>query len=132
MTEERAVRPERQLRRLVADLARVHVDDLEAVLGELDATERGTVETLLREYAGLVEPANDGNETPGCDRVAVSAWLVERFEERADIAMTAAGRSALQQTAVRLYPATASTTVGPSGGPGGRFLRLFHRGRATK
>ena len=55
-------RRERALRRAVADLARLHPDDVEAILGALEPAEKARIEALAAGLAGgpAPEPAASG------------------------------------------------------------------------
>lgn len=104
--------PDHALRRIVADLAVLHADDVAAVLGELDAAQRQTVEGLLRDYAAYFDPAQTQKpeDRIGYDASQLSPWLVQRLqtEGQPDFEMTAQARQALHDCAVRLYPAPAT------------------------
>jgi hypothetical protein len=69
--------PERALRRLVADLSRLHPGDAEAILAALDADERARLDRLV---AGGPEPT--GAE-PAWRYEGVSPWLLDRIEPEA-------------------------------------------------
>lgn len=99
--------PDHALRRIVADLAVLHADDVAAVLSELDPAERRTVEGLLRDYAAYFDPAQKPEDRIGYDASQLSPWLVQRLqaEGQADFEMTAQARQALHDCVVRLYPA---------------------------
>jgi hypothetical protein len=90
--------PDRSLRRIVADLAGLHAEDISAVLGDLDAGQRRRIESLLRESAGQ-------SEQEMYDVARVSEWLQQRIESTA-FAMTPAARETLRSCAVELYPFT--------------------------
>ncbi len=109
-----SLQPDRALRRLVADLAVLHPDDVSAVLQGLDPRERGTVEALLREYVAHFEqaPAKVSDIRAHYDLSRLSPWLVDRIET-ADFAVTAQARQALRDVAVRIFP-MASVTALPS------------------
>lgn len=66
--------PERALRRLVADLSRLHPGDAEAILAALDADERARLDRLV---AGGAEPTD---AEPAWRYEGVSPWLLDRIE----------------------------------------------------
>jgi hypothetical protein len=97
--------PDRQLRRMVVDLAALHGDDVAAVLEQLDPEQRRKVETLLKEFSafGFGDAAAS---SPSIDTARVSSWLIERTV--ASASMTASARAALLRCATQLYPAPPS------------------------
>jgi hypothetical protein len=97
--------PDHALRRLVADLATLHPDDMQFVLDELGAGQRDAVEGLLRDFAGLSDKPTETPSRLAVDVWRLSPWLVERLDAAvADREMTAHARSALKACAARLYP----------------------------
>jgi hypothetical protein len=66
--------PERAVRRLVADMSRLHPSDAEAILAALDADERARLDQLV---AGGPEPTD---AEPAWRYEGVSPWLCERIE----------------------------------------------------
>lgn len=97
---------ERELRRMVVDLAALLPEDREAVLSELDASQRRVLEDMLREFGGeaLAGEAVAPDAVAGCDASKFSPWLVERMAETSSAATTAEARKALHDCAVALYP----------------------------
>ncbi|MEJ0027189.1 MAG: hypothetical protein WDN01_14265 [Rhizomicrobium sp.] len=98
--------PDRGLRRIVAELSGLHGDDVAAILAELGAAERQTVETLLRDFegvlAGAAVPAPEAETTFDASRF--SAWLTERLSRAGD--MTPHARRTLVACAARVAPAS--------------------------
>jgi hypothetical protein len=72
-------RHERHLKRAVADLARLHPDDVTAILGALDADEKALVEQLVAGLAGGPPPP----EEPAWTYDGVSPWLLDRIDSEA-------------------------------------------------
>ena len=68
--------PDRDLRRLVAELASVGPEDLEAILGDLDAPQRRTVTELLAAYAGAAEPPPKGRPAAASPKALALPLLV--------------------------------------------------------
>lgn len=66
--------PERALRRLVADLSRLHPGDAEAILAALDADERARLDRLVAGGAGPTDAE------PAWRYEGVSPWLLDRIE----------------------------------------------------
>lgn len=66
--------PERALRRLVADLSRLHPDDSEAILATLAPDERARLDRLIAGVPEAAEPA------PVWRYEGVSPWLLDRIE----------------------------------------------------
>lgn len=123
-------RPDRALRRLVADLANARGDDIAAVLAKLDAQQRRTIETLLAEYRGAVvsvpvQPTAPAPPRPEADAFdGVSSWLAARVSDRPasaaplrlgpdaggpslEHAMTASALAALRAAAATVRPSPA-------------------------
>ncbi len=97
--------PERDLRRIVAELAGLHGDDLAAILAELGADERRTVETLLHEYkvgTSAVDAAPPVQD-PMFDATRLSPWLAARMRDTHGV--TPHARRTLQACAARICPA---------------------------
>jgi hypothetical protein len=89
---------------MIADLATLPPDDAAAVLAELDAEQRRTVERLLQEVSGigLARPP----AIAGCDTSRLSSWIAQRLQpELLDCVMTAHARETLRSCATSLYPA---------------------------
>jgi hypothetical protein len=101
--------PDRGLRRMIADLASLDAGDLDAVLGDLDASERLAIERLLDEFSGksvsVSEPVLTGSEA-ACDLARFSPWMVKRLlADRFEGEMTQDARKLLGESAASLYPA---------------------------
>jgi hypothetical protein len=124
-------RPDRALRRAVADLARLHPDDAAAVLGALDLDEKAKVDALIADFQGrplAVAPAPEAE--PVWAYEGVSPWLLLRIDPDARVGragrefvlMTDAARDALRRAA---EPSRTERT----GGAHGHSLldRLFQR-----
>jgi hypothetical protein len=93
---------DRELRRIVANLAFLEPHDVAAVMGDLDAKQRQTVERLLREFPGFALPP----AVEGCDTTRLSSWLAQRLQpELSDCAMTNGAHDALRGCAMELFPA---------------------------
>ncbi len=95
--------PDKSLRRLVADLAMLHADDIAAILSDLSAAERRSVEDLLREHADLFVPPPVPVAAPAeekLDTKRLSPWLAERLA--APDLLTAETRAALRDLVVEL------------------------------
>lgn len=99
---------ERELRRMVVDLAALLPEDREAVLGELDVAQRRMLEDMLREFNGesLAAETVSADAVAGCDASKFSPWLVERMSGESASATAAEARKALHDCAVALYPRT--------------------------
>ena len=97
--------PDLVLRRLVAQLAVLHPDDVGAVLEELDVKERRRVEVLLLSYAGGGAKQEAPVAKPDYDRSRVSAWLRVRIDaSQQDV--TPHARETLSHLAKQLFPAS--------------------------
>jgi hypothetical protein len=113
--------PDRELRKMIVDLASLHGDDLDAVLDGLDASGRRTVERLLQDLSGAKIEAPPPGAAAACDLARFSPWMVRRLlADRADGEMTAHARTALNDCARVLYPAVADTRAP------GAFAKLAH------
>ncbi len=107
-------RRERALRRAVADLARLHPGDVEAILGALDAAEKARVEALVAGFAGgppAEAPPPPPPEEPVWTYEGLSPWLLDRIDPegrsgtrtgRGFVLMTPASTEALQAAAMPL------------------------------
>src|SRR5262245_50664998 len=131
--------PERALRRAVAGLVRLHPDDVEAILGALDAAERARVDALVAGFAGRAPAAEPPQAAPEWAHESVAPWLLARLDPedrrggkaaREFVLVTEASREALRAAAEPFR-----RQVGPAGPRGGtplldQVLRLFRGGRA--
>jgi hypothetical protein len=101
--------PDRELRRMVVDLASLHADDVEAVLDRLDPSQRRKVEILLREFSAFGfggATAAHSARADAIDRARVSSWLLGRTDpDCTEARLTPLARSTLREAALRLYPA---------------------------
>ncbi len=99
--------PDPALRRMVADLAQLHVHDIAAILDDLDAADRHVVEGLLREHANYFEdvppPASAPPDEP-IDTARLSPWLARRLlpADGDGFAVTSEARQALRDAVIRL------------------------------
>jgi len=91
---------DRDIRRLVIDLAGMHADDAAAVLGELDEAQRGTVQRLLDEFSGFA--FLDGRKPEDFDAAMLSPWLAGRIAQ--EQALTDKTRGLLREIATELWP----------------------------
>jgi|GEM_PF-3524197 len=76
-------RSDRALRRAVSRLGRLHPDDVDAILGELDAGERARIDAMIAGFAGRpppAEPAPAAAEEPAWVYESVSPWLLARID----------------------------------------------------
>jgi hypothetical protein len=112
--------PDRELRRMVVDLASLRPDDVEAVLDKLDPSQRKKVEVLLREFSAFGfggSAAPHSARADAIDGARVSSWLLGRTDpDCAEARMTPLARSTLREAALRLYPAPQedANRTGPS------------------
>lgn len=128
--------PDHALRRMVADMAALHADDMAAILNELHAGGRQTVEGLLHDYASY---ADIGEAPVPGDRIAydaskLSPWLIQRLQaaDEPGYDMTAQVRHALRDCVTRLYPASSAAIPGARRRLRGRKTGMFsQRRRAT-
>jgi hypothetical protein len=94
---------DRELRRIIVDLAALHSDDREAVLSDLAPEHRRTIERLLREFLGFgfEEQTVPAAPAPEYDRSSLSPWLIQRLDaDSADV--TAHARKTLHDCAKRV------------------------------
>lgn len=124
--------PDRELRRMVVDLAALRGEDIAAVLEKLSPQQRRKVEGLLKEFSEFGFASTGAllsERSVVIDVTRVSSWLVERTDpERSGANMTPSTRAALLQCATDLYPApqAPSRARGPS--MFGRLKSLFWTG----
>lgn len=111
-------RPDRALRRAVADLARLHPDDAGAVLGALDPDDRARIDALVAEFHGRPVPAEPAVEAePVWVYEGASPWLLLRIDPNAKVGragrefvlMTDAARDALHEAAAPFRTEAAGT-----------------------
>jgi hypothetical protein len=113
-------RPDRALRRMAMDLATLHPEDADAVLGELDPGQRNRIEMLLADLSEF--GFGDGPQKdvpPAIDPSRLSPWLVARAQSGAG-RMTERTRAKLRECAARLYPLLPANPK-----PRGSLFRLF-------
>lgn len=99
---------DRALRRLVAELATVAPDDVQAILAGLEESQRETVEALLASYQGEPEVVVTPPvwTSPASSKIeGLSPWLETRLNgPDMEFAMTPAARQALNACAADLQP----------------------------
>jgi hypothetical protein len=100
---------DRALRRLVAELATVAPEDVQAILAGLEESQRETVEALLAGYQGepeVVVPLPVWTPPATARIEGLSPWLEARLHGLPDteFAMTAAATQALNACAAGLQP----------------------------
>lgn len=106
--------PDRALRRAVADLARLHPDDLAVILDALEPAEKARIDALVADFAGRPDAE------PVVTYEGVSPWLRVRIDPNAKggrgkrefVLMTDAAREALVAAAEPFRAAR------PAAGPG--------------
>jgi hypothetical protein len=121
-----ALLPDRSLRLMVARLGKMRGDDMEAVLDQLDETQKSRILSLLGEFDGDegVE-ANDNAPMPFDDIVIpdrISPWLAARINGRADsgeettdrFMLTPYAQAALRRCAAAMVPQVAAKPPAPS------------------
>lgn len=116
---------ERQLRRLVTELADMSEEDVAAILAELTEERRRMVSDLLRIYAGARRGgATKATRAVGIDMSRLSPWLVERLDigRSTECAMTAHGREILRDCSRRLFASERVPDIGSD-----RTPSLAHR-----
>lgn len=96
-------RPDRDLRRLVAELAATSAEDLEAILSGLDPAQRQQVGGLLADYSGAPEAAESLPPPPAPKpppRLSgLSPWLAARLRQAGRLDAAHASRPAGQPDA---------------------------------
>lgn len=119
-------RSDRALKRAVADLARLHPDDVEAILGALEPHEKARIDRLVAGFSG---PAAAGASEPEQEPVwtydGVSPWLLDRIDP--DARSGRAGRDFVLMTpasgeALRAAAAPFRTQGGPQSGRGATLV----------
>lgn len=104
---------DRELRRMIVDLAALHSDDLEAVLSDLPPNHRSTIERLLREFLGFGFDFGEQalpTPAPEYDRSRLSPWLIQRLDaDSADV--TAHARKTLGDCAKRICATPPERTI---------------------
>jgi hypothetical protein len=100
--------PDRALKRAVAGLARLHPDDVEAILGALDSREKSRVDALVAGLAGGAAAEDAAEAQPEWAYESVSPWLLARIDPedrrsgragREFMLITDASRAALREAA---------------------------------
>lgn len=78
-------RPDRALRRAVADLARLHPDDLGMILDALEPAEKARIDALVAEFSArpAPRPAAEPEAEPVWAYEGVSPWLRARIDPNA-------------------------------------------------
>jgi hypothetical protein len=120
-------RPDRALRRAVADLARLHPDDAGAVLGALDPEDKARIDALIAEFHGRPVPAPNPAQPaveaePAWVYEGASPWLLLRIDPNAKVGragrefvlMTDAARDALGEAAAPFRTEAAGAAHGRS------------------
>lgn len=119
-------RPDRALLRAAAGLARLHPDDVEAILAALTSDERARLEALGASRAGQVPTEQPAEAEPEWTYESVSPWLLARIDPddrrsgkagREFVLMTDASRDALRAAAEPFRK-----QVGPAGRRSGAAL----------
>lgn len=128
--------PDRELRRMVVELAALRADDVKAVLDRLDVPQRRKVEALLREFsefgfggsAAVLSPRADA-----IDEARLSSWLLGRTDDGGNARMTPLACSTLRDAALRLYPAPQAADANTRSGSSllGRIKSLLWTGEAA-
>jgi hypothetical protein len=131
-------RPDSALRRAVTGLARLHPDDVEAILGALSPAEKSRVEALVAGFAGGGAADKATDTQPLWAYESVSPWLLARIDPddrrsgragREFVLITDASREALRAAAEPFRK-----QVAPAAGGGMALLdqvwRLFTGPRA--
>ena len=106
-------KPDRALRRLVAELASEREEDVEAVLALLDPWQCAAVQALLDDYSGA--PAPPAADQPDWRIEGLSPWLLRRLEGEPPGATTAQGLELLRRCAASLRAEPAAATAWPRG-----------------
>jgi hypothetical protein len=109
--------PDRELRRLIVDLAVLSAEDIAAILEELVPEQRTRIAALIGEFTGFGFGEQPSIPEPPIeiDRSHLSPWLVDRIDGVAsDGTITVRAREALRRCALQLHPAAgASGRSGP-------------------
>jgi hypothetical protein len=113
--------PDRNLRRLITDLADLDAEDITAILDRLDPVSRGRADALLHDYAGQEAPTPRDQTPVGFDQSSFSPWLTELFRDQRS--MTPHAHRVLVSCAAGLHPAPAK----PADEAGGQAQSLISR-----
>lgn len=101
-------RSDRALRRAVTGLARLHPDDVAAILAALDPAEKARVDALMAGFAGAPVTPEQAPAAPVFAYEGVSPWLLGRIDPDAApapgkgrdfVVMTEAAGEALREAA---------------------------------
>lgn len=110
----------RALKNLVAELASLDDDDIQAIISDLDIDDRGRIQDLLRSYRGgsvdLIDPANKNVEIDG--------WLGRRLTDVGSTGLTPRARDALAQVCGEVSLTTPRPTP-PTLPAGRRVMGIF-------
>lgn len=124
-------RSDRALKRAVADLARLHPDDVEAILGALDPPEKARIERLVAGFPGGPAPASAPPEEAPWIYEGVSPWLLDRIDPDAKAGARAARDFVLMTPASgEALRAAAAPFRARSAGRDGRGATLLDRAMA--
>jgi hypothetical protein len=132
-------RAERALRRAVAGLARLHPDDVAAILAALDPAERARVDALVGSFAGRAPAAEPDEAQPEWAYESVSPWLLARIDPddrrsfkagREFILITDASREALRAAAEPFRKQVNPGAARPAAALLDQVLRLFSGAKA--
>lgn len=96
--------PDSAIRKIVAEVAALHAEDVSAILDSLAAADRQAVEALLQEYADQFRPA----PSVPYDLTQLSVWLQKIAQEATgkSTTMTPLAQQALLGCITALYPAS--------------------------
>lgn len=119
---------ERGLRRIAADLASLHPDDLASVMAGVSPESRQSIDRLLDEFGATGGRVPRTAKAAAFDTTRVSPWLVQIADsKRSNSAMTAHGRQALHDCMAQLFPlphiAQRDGSAGDSHGARARTLK---------
>lgn len=121
-----ALQPDRSLRLLVARLGKMRGEDMEAILDQLDETQKSRILSLLGEFDGDQDvEANDNAPLPFDEIVIpdhISPWLAARINGRADsgeettdrFILTQHAQAALRRCAAEMVPQVSEKRRMPS------------------
>ena len=119
-------RSDRALKRAVGDLARLHPDDVEAILGALEPHEKARIDRLVAGFSGTAAAAaGEPEQEPVWTYDGVSPWLLDRIDP--DARSSRAGRDFVLMTpasgeALRAAAAPFRTQSGSQSGRGATLV----------